>query len=87
MDIISENVLVRQSSPLDHSWRSYEYKYPEANLITGLARSARSDNEALRLVTFELDPCPKSAEDTARIILNTFLCFLQHASGRTESGL
>lgn len=46
-------------------------KYSEAGLMTGLARSARSDNEALRLVTLDLDPCQKSAEDTPRIIMNT----------------
>ena len=68
MDIDSEDVILREPCPLDHSWRSYEYKYPKANLMTGLARSARSDNEALRLVTLDLDPCPKSAEGTARII-------------------
>ena len=45
-------------------------RYAEASLITGLARSARSDNEALHLVTLDLDPCQKSTEDTARIILN-----------------
>ena len=46
-------------------------KYAEAGLMTGLARSARSDNEALRLVTLDLDPCQKSVQDTARIILTT----------------
>lgn len=45
-------------------------KHIEAGLMTGLARSARSDNEALRLITLDLDPCQKSAEDTARIILD-----------------
>ena len=45
--------------------------YAEASLMTGLARSARSDNEALHLVTLDLDPCQKSAEDTARIIVDT----------------
>ena len=45
-------------------------RYAEASLITGLARSARSDNEALHLATLDLDPCQKSAEDTARIILS-----------------
>ena len=54
-------------------------KYAEASLITGLARSARSDNEALQLVTLDLDPCQKSAEDTARIILDTL-----HTSFNTQ---
>ena len=55
-------------------------KHAEAGLITGLSRSARSDNEALRLVTLDLDPCEKSTEDTARIILNTL-----HASFNTRA--
>ena len=56
-------------------------EYAEASLMTGLARSARSDNVALRLVTLDLDPCQKSAQDTARIILATL-----HASFNTRAG-
>ena len=48
-------------------------KNAEAGLMTGLARSARSDNEALRVATLDLDPCQKSAEDTARVILGVLL--------------
>lgn len=71
MDIDSEDVIVHEPCPLDNSWRSYEYKYLEANLMTGLARSARSDNEALQPITLDLDPCPKSVEGIATITLNT----------------
>ena len=55
-------------------------RYAEASLITGIARSARSDNEALHLVTLDLDLCQKSAEDTARIILN-----ILHTSFNTQA--
>ena len=55
-------------------------RYAEASLITGLARSARSDNEALHLVTLDLDPCQKSAEDAARILLN-----ILHTSFNTQA--
>ena len=40
----------------------------EAGLITGLARGARSDNNALRLVTLDMDSKQESAEDAARLI-------------------
>ena len=40
----------------------------EAGLIPGLARSSRSDNQALRLVTLDLDPNQNSPEQTARLI-------------------
>ena len=46
-----------------------DVEYAEAGLTTGLARSARSDNEALWIITLDLDPQQKSAEDTAKIVL------------------
>ena len=42
---------------------------PEAGLISGLARSSRSDNEALRLVTLDIDPDRSSPEQTGKTIL------------------
>ena len=40
----------------------------EAGLIADLARSSRSDNQALRLVTLDLDPNQNSPQETARLI-------------------
>ena len=42
----------------------------EAGLIAGLSRYSRSDNEALRLVTLDLDPNQNSQEETARLIVD-----------------
>ena len=42
---------------------------PEAGLVTGLVRSSRTDNEALRLVTLDIDPNQPSPEQTGSIIL------------------
>ena len=41
---------------------------PNAGLITGLARSARSDNNALHLITFDLDPNQSAPDETARLL-------------------
>ncbi|KAL9626997.1 MAG: hypothetical protein Q9204_006884, partial [Flavoplaca sp. TL-2023a] len=40
----------------------------DAALITGLARTARSDNPALRLVTYDMDPKDSSPEKTAHLL-------------------
>lgn len=42
---------------------------PESGLVTGLVRSSRSDNEALHLVTLDLDPNESSPEQTTNTIL------------------
>lgn len=42
---------------------------PESGLVTGLVRSSRSDNEALHLVTLDLDPNEPSPEQTTNTIL------------------
>lgn len=42
---------------------------PEPGLVTGLVRSSRSDNEALHLVTLDLDPNESSPEQTTNTIL------------------
>ena len=42
---------------------------PEAGLITGLARSSRTDNEALRLVVLDIDPNQHDFEQTGSTIL------------------
>lgn len=42
---------------------------PEAGLVTGLVRSSRTDNEALRLVTLDIDPNQPSPEQTGSTIL------------------
>lgn len=51
---------------------------PEAGLITGLARSSKSDNEALRLVTLDLDPERKTPEETATIIRDLFIASFEN---------
>ncbi|KAL8670019.1 MAG: hypothetical protein Q9168_005420 [Polycauliona sp. 1 TL-2023] len=40
----------------------------DAALITGLARTARSDNPALRLITYDMDPKHASAEETVDLL-------------------
>ena len=51
---------------------------PEAGLIVGLARSSRSDNEALRLVTLDLDRERKTPEETATVVGNLFITSFQN---------
>lgn len=43
---------------------------PDASLITGLARSSRSDNEALRLVTLDIDPSQSTPAKTGNVIID-----------------
>ena len=43
---------------------------PECGLITGLARSSRYDNEALRMVTLDIDPHQPNPETTGSLIVN-----------------
>jgi acyl transferase domain-containing protein/NADPH:quinone reductase-like Zn-dependent oxidoreductase len=46
---------------------------PDNSLITGLARTVRNDNEALRLVTLDMDPnSERSDAETAEIIYNVY---------------
>ena len=47
-------------------------KTPEASLITGLARTARSDNHGIKLVTLDIDSHQKSPEDTINTIAKVF---------------
>lgn len=49
-----------------------ESKTPQASLITGLARTARSDNHGIRLVTLDIDSHQGSPEDTINVIANVF---------------
>ncbi|KAL6719561.1 hypothetical protein ACLMJK_003803 [Lecanora helva] len=50
-----------------------ECKYPEAGLITGLARVARSENPQLRFVTMDLDPSQDFTHpDSQQAILDVF---------------
>ena len=51
---------------------------PESGLIVGLARSSRSDNEALRLVTLDLDRERKTPEETGTVIGNLFITSFQN---------
>ena len=47
--------------------------YPEAGLITGLARVARAENPQLRLITMDLDPSHEIVHpDNQQAILDTF---------------
>lgn len=49
-----------------------ESKKPEASLITGLARTARSDNHRIRLVTLDIDSHQESPQHTINVIANVF---------------
>ena len=49
---------------------SMDTSLPECGLITGLARSSRSDNEALRIVTLDIDPHQPNPETTGSLIVN-----------------
>ena len=67
------NALARMlSSPSQVLWvtkgGTMDVDYADEGLITGLARTARSDNNALRLVTYDTDPKQASPEDTAQFI-------------------
>lgn len=54
---------------------------PEAGLITGLARAVRSEKNALKFVTLDLDyVTPLSDEDTAKTILRVFQAAFQDMS-------
>ena len=57
---------------------------PETGLITGLARSAKSDNEALRLVTLGLDPERKSSQETATVISHLFNTLFENVTGESS---
>lgn len=61
---------------------AFDCKIPESGLITGLARTVRSDNQGLRLVNLDLDPTQKSAGETAKIISSVF----QHSFGSITGG-
>ncbi|KAL8735751.1 MAG: hypothetical protein Q9166_000614 [cf. Caloplaca sp. 2 TL-2023] len=53
-----------------------EADFPDASLITGLARTARSDNNALQLVTFDMDTKQAAPEKTARLLVEVLRhCF------------
>lgn len=54
---------------------------PEAALIAGLARSSRSDNEALRFVTLDLDSEWQTPKETARVISNLFITSFPNGNG------
>ena len=52
---------------------SFDSPVPEANLITGLARTIRAENSAISLVTLDLDfKTPISADTNAKCILRLF---------------
>ena len=53
---------------------------PEAGLINGLARSSKSDNEALRLVTLDLAREQTTPEGTATVIRNLFITSFEDRS-------
>ena len=55
---------------------------PEAGLVTGLARSSKSDNEALQLVTLDLDRERETAEETATVIRNLFITSFENRTGQ-----
>lgn len=56
---------------------------PVAGLITGLARSSKSDNEALRLVTLDLDYERKTPEETATVIRNLFITSFKNGAAKS----
>lgn len=56
---------------------------PETGLIVGLARSSRSDNEALRLVTLDLDRERDTPEETATVISNLFITSFTNGTGES----
>ena len=57
---------------------------PETGLIVGLARSSESDNEALRLVTLDLDPGRETSMETATVIRNLFITLFENATGEVS---
>ena len=58
---------------------------PESGLIIGLARAAKSDNEALRLITLDLDSEQKTPAATATIIQNLLIATFEHGSGESNA--
>lgn len=58
---------------------AFDCKIPESGLVAGLARSVRSDNQGLRLVTLDLDPNQRLTEEIAKIISSV----LQYSFGST----
>ena len=56
---------------------------PEAGLITGLARSSRSDNGSLRLVTLDIDRNQPSLERTGKVIIDVLDKSFVAAAGET----
>lgn len=59
---------------------------PEASLITGLVRSARSDNEALHLVTLDMDPDQPSPEQAGKVLLEVLDKSFLSAAGQSVAG-
>ncbi len=58
---------------------------PEAGIISGLARSSKADNKALRLVTLDLDPGQTTPEETAKVISDLFVTLFQNESGESTT--
>lgn len=62
--------------------RGMDTEQLETSLIVGLARSSRSDNVALRLVTLDLDAYSSSPQEASRLIAETLgKAFVQRAKG------
>ena len=62
--------------------RGMDTEQVETSLIVGLARSSRSDNVALRLVTLDLDAYSSSPQEASGIIAETLdKAFVQRAEG------
>ena len=75
------------SSPSQVLWVTHggamDVTLPEAGLIIGLARSSKSDNEALRLVTLDLDHERKTAEESATVITNLLINSFKNRAGES----
>lgn len=64
---------------------SMSVRSPEAGLISGIARAARSENAALRLVTIDIDPAQTSFDRTARSILSILDKVFRFCAAQTPS--